>query len=399
MLPSLQPDHRPSTGSRSVWAVHDSGGTRALRVLLVGKAAPERGGIPSYLETLLERLPAHGIDVELLNLSAEAPRPGGSLSFANVMATMRDVRRVAAAASSFDVVHVHSAAAPGATLLRAGALCAAGRLRGARTVLHVHGGLVAGWLQGSRRRRAARIALRPADQVVAVASEPAAALSAALGRRVPVLPNGVDLESFTPGQRRPAADVPTILMVGGLTPRKGVLDLLEASSALRARGMRHRLVLAGGTPDDGSDTQRSVAAAIEAAGPDVTVVPPVTHRDMPPHYRAAEVFCLPSWWEAQPLSVLEAMACGLACVATDVGDVRVLTADGTAAVVVPPRDVAALTEALAGLLADDDRRAALGADARRHVEAHRSIDDVVAGVVARYRDGARPPRVAGSRAS
>ena len=360
------------------------------RVLLVGKAAPERGGIPSSLEMLLDRLPGHGVDVELLNLADAAPRTGGSVSLDNIAATARDVARVARAASGFDVVHVHSAAAPGSTMVRAGSLCAAGRVRGARTVLHVHGGLLADWLDGPRRRRAARLALAPADQVVAVASGPAAVLTEALGRPVPVIPNGVDLDRFHPGPD-PARDaVPTVLMVGGLTPRKGVLDLLEASRELHRRGIRHRLVLAGGTPDDGSDTQHAVVAALDAAGPEVTVVPPVAHGDMPDHYRRADVFCLPSWWEAQPLSVLEAMACGLPAVVTDVGDVRALVGD--AAVVVPARDIPALTDALAALLTDAGRRRTLGAAARRHVEADRGVDDVVAQVAALYTAGAGPRR-------
>ena len=366
------------------------------RVLLVGKAAPERGGIPSSLEMLLEHLPRHGVDVELLNLADATPRTGGSVSFDNVAATVRDLVLVLRAASRVDVVHVHSAAAPGATMVRAGSLCAAARLRGARTVLHVHGGLLADWLQGTRRRRAARIALAPAGQVVAVASGPAAVLSEAIDRPVPVIPNGVDLDRFRPSAEPGGDGIPTVLMVGGLTPRKGVLDLLDASRELHGRGIRHRLVLAGGTPDDGSDTQRSVREALDAASPEVTVIPPVTHGEMPEHYRAADVFCLPSWWEAQPLSVLEAMACGLPSVVTDVGDVRPLTGD--AAVLVPPRDVAALTEALAGLLTDAARRRTLGAAARRHVEAGRGVDDVVARIVPLYGSGGRSRSTTGTAA-
>lgn len=362
-------------------------------MLLVGKAAPERGGIPSYLEMLLERLPPTGHEAELLNLADAAPRVGGSMSGANLVATGRDLVRLGRLAAGFDVVHVHSACAPGTTLVRAGALCAVARLRGARTILHVHGGRIADWLSGPRRRRLARVSLRGIDRIVAVASTPARVVADALGRDVPVIPNGVDLRAFRPADApEPAGSsttlprvLPTILMVGSLTPRKGVLDLLEASQALRARGVEHRLLLAGGTPDDGSDTSRQVTAAVEAAGDHVQVVPSTPHDEMPALYQRAQVFCLPSWWEAQPLSLLEAMSCGVASVVTDVGDVRSMTDDGRAASIVPPRDVAALTDAIAGVLSDPGHRRSLAAAGRACVEVDRDLDRVVGDVVALYR--------------
>jgi glycosyltransferase involved in cell wall biosynthesis len=94
--------------------------------------------------------------------------------------------------------------------------------------------------------------------------------------------------------------------------------------------------------------------------------------DVPGFLRELDLFCLPSRREALPLALLEAMAAGLPCVATDVGDVRTAVAD--AALLVPPDDERALTEALDGLLRDPVRRACLGRRARHRAVSHLDAD-------------------------
>jgi glycosyltransferase involved in cell wall biosynthesis len=83
---------------------------------------------------------------------------------------------------------------------------------------------------------------------------------------------------------------------------------------------------------------------------------------------AADVFALSSDWEALPLVLVEAMIGGAAVVTTDVGGVTDIARDGDTALVVPPRDAAALTSAIARLLADDELRRRLAAAASSFVE-------------------------------
>ena len=93
--------------------------------------------------------------------------------------------------------------------------------------------------------------------------------------------------------------------------------------------------------------------------------------EMPAVYAAADVFCLPSWWEAMPLSVLEAMAAGLPVVATDVGDVgRDRVDDGETGFVVPPRRPEQLAACAAQTLLEDPalRRGGWGTPARARAE-------------------------------
>ena len=92
------------------------------------------------------------------------------------------------------------------------------------------------------------------------------------------------------------------------------------------------------------------------------------------HLRAADVYVLPSGWEALPIGVLEALACGVPQIATDVGGTGEAVSPETG-VLVPPGDPAALAEALVGLLGDPARREAM---------AQASVERMVAETAAVY---------------
>ena len=103
----------------------------------------------------------------------------------------------------------------------------------------------------------------------------------------------------------------------------------------------------------------------------------VTH-DVPSHLRAADLFVLPSKREGLPVALLEAMACGLPCVASRLpGSTEAIIEDGSNGLLVAPGDVAALTHAIGKLLDDQDLRHRLGAAARATI-AHRFASGEVA---------------------
>jgi glycosyltransferase involved in cell wall biosynthesis len=241
--------------------------------------------------------------------------------------------------------------------------------------------LATGSTPGPRRLLTA-IALRTAHRIVAIAAYGHAALSALTGTdRVQFIPNGVDVRRYPPADG--TNDPPRVLFAGYLTPRKGVLDLLHASALLQEAGTGHDLVLVGGTPTEGADAEEQVR---QAAIPGARFVGPVPHEAMPEHYRAADVFCLPSWWEAMPMSVLEAMAAGLPVVASAVGEIPRLVQDGVTGVLVPPKHPAALAQALGSLLKDPLRRRAMGAAGRAAVAERFGLDRTLAALDELYRE-------------
>jgi len=314
-------------------------------------------------------------EMRLLNLTREEIPQAGRLTSANVRRTFADVRSVRRAARRGDVVHIHTALVPAVTMTRAGVLGLTARLRGAKVVLHVHSGLVELWITTRTRRALARVALAPAHRVVTMSNPTREALASAGARRTIVIDNGVDVDRFEPAER--SDDTPRILYAGLLTPRKGVVDLMRASEELGRRGVAHELVLAGGMPDEGPDAEAAVRAA---APPTAVLLGALPYGEMPALYRTADVFCLPSWFEAMPLSILEAMASGLPVVATDVGDVRRIVEHGVTGLVLPPKRPELLADALVELLTDPVKRRAMGAAGRdaaaKRFTTTRMIDEI-----------------------
>ncbi len=350
------------------------------RVLLVGKGPPDRGGISAFLQALLDSALPTRFDVVLLNLTREGVSRSGRLTKANVARTLTDVRSVWRAARARDLIHIHTALVPHVTMVRTGAMALIAKLRRCKTIVHVHGGRVALWLTSTRRRLLTRVCLAAADQVVAVSNGVGTLLSKSLGPdRVLVLDNGVDVASY--GPPGPPNEPLRILYAGVLTPRKGLIDLFRASELLLRRGIRHEVIVAGGAPDEGPEAEAAVRSAATDA---VRFLGPQPHESMPAVYQSADVFCLPSWWEAMPLSLLEAMATGLPVVATTVGDIPRVVESDVSGHLVPPRNPDALADALAPLLQDPSLRSTMGAAGRRRVEAGLTLQHTMDAVADLY---------------
>lgn len=172
-----------------------------------------------------------------------------------------------------------------------------------------------------------------------------------------VVPNGVDTDALRPAARGAARaalglpDAPTVVCVGRLAEQKGQDLLLGAWPGVLGRVPDARLVLVGDGP--AGERWRALPGADH---PSVIWAGPA---DSPARwYHAADVVVLPSRSEGMALVPLEAMACGRAVVAFDVGGVRQSVADAGA--VVPRGDVAALAGALTRRLLDPATAAAEG---------------------------------------
>jgi glycosyltransferase involved in cell wall biosynthesis len=173
-------------------------------------------------------------------------------------------------------------------------------------------------------------------------------LPARLGCAVERVPKGVDAERFRPdgASRRGAlrlSDKRVVLAVARLVPIKNVALLLDAVARLRERVGNVHLVVVGDGPQGLALRQQAHLLDLERS---ITFAGSIPQAETPAFYRSADVFALTSDFDNSPNAVLEAMACGLPVVTTDVGGVREFVVDPDGGAIVPRGDAAALAAAL-----------------------------------------------------
>ena len=192
-------------------------------------------------------------------------------------------------------------------------------------------------------------------------------------KRVSLVPCGVDTDIFRPIRRREArtrlglpVDSQIVLFVGRIEPLKGIDIFLRAAACLKARP---RLVIVGGDSKDVSRLEelRTLADSL-GISERVSFVKAVPHEQMPLFYGAADACVIPSYYESFGLVALEAMACGVPVIASNVGGLRDTVRDGETGFLVPCRAPGPFAERLELVLGSGELADSLGLIARSGVE-------------------------------
>ncbi len=361
------------------------------------------GGSERFLRNLLGKLPAERYRVTLVQLCEEPPAsamvhprlpasvcsssflPFASLYGGEALRAYRAVRKLVQQ-EGFDVIQsqheksdVFNAWLP----------------RGKRNALRVSNRRDMGFLKSRRLRQLSRLHNCRID--LFVAPSPAILDATEKNEGVPrermrCIPNGVDTEHFKPidAETRRAVRasidcVETDLLVGcvaDMFPVKRHADLIDAFARLHAMTPTARLILIGDGPlRDAIEQQvrrHDLANAVRTLG---------TRRDVHVLLPALDLFVLASDTEGLSNAILEAQACGLPVVATEVGGNPDLVNPARGSLVAP-RDPEALADVVDALLRDPGRRARMGEAARTHVVQEHSLDAMARAYAALYREHA-----------
>ena len=287
------------------------------------------------------------------------------------------------------IVHTHTA--------KAGAVGRmAARLSGVPVVVHTFHGHVFhayfGRLQSRLAVRTERMLAGLSDRLITLSERlrrEIAGFGVAPSEKIEVIPLGFDLAPFAPeagwrrGQLRAelglAPDDWLIGSVGRLVPVKNHALLLQAAQALRQAGRRAHFVIVG----DG-ELRPSLEAQARALGLEQAVSFTGWRRDLPPVYADLDVLVNTSRNEGTPVAVIEAMAAGVPVIATAVGGVPDVVADGATGTLVPEGDAEALARALAERLDQPEAARRMAEAARVEVLQRYSMKQLLCNVDGLY---------------
>ncbi|BBO33513.1 glycosyltransferase [Lacipirellula parvula] len=199
--------------------------------------------------------------------------------------------------------------------------------------------------------------------------------------KVNTIYNGVDCERFSPQDATPirnelgiAADAPVVGILAALRPEKNHELFLHGAAAIRQTLQAAQFIVVGDGPKRNElqmlAKKLGLAEAVHFVG---------SRSDVPALLAACSVVALTSHNEASPVSILEALACGVPVVASNVGSVRETVVDGVTGRLFAPGDEGAFVGATVELLQNQEEARRLGEEGRRRVEARWSLEAMVRG--------------------
>jgi glycosyltransferase involved in cell wall biosynthesis len=331
----------------------------SANVVMLGPGLDVRGGVSGVERLLLNALPEE-VHATHIATMVEGGKWTKALTFVQSLAKL-----TVQLSRHPDVVHIHFAS--GASNIRKIILARIALARGASVIMHAHGGgYQKHWAQMSPAARAITLNTLLRVQRLVVLGEGWRAFFESIGvpsHRIVVLPNPVVLPDAVP--ERPAGGKVRFVYFGLLSERKGVFDLMDAIAQLSPEcRSRVEFILAG----NGDVPQLREHASKLGVQDVVEIREWVDPAERDRLLASAHAFVLPSHTEGLPMSLLEAMAWGLAPICTPVGSIPEYVVDGANGLLVAPRAVAQLAAAIEKLVSQEAERVQMGRLARATVE-------------------------------
>lgn len=345
-------------------------GNDRLKVLMIGPDRSVHGGISgvvnNYFDAGLDRM----IDLCYIGTMVEGTK------FTKLLQAVKAYACFLTKLTKYDIVHVNMAS--DSSYLRKSVFIRTAKACRKKLLIHQHGGNFPAFYEkelGDRGRHQVKRVLSMGDAFVVLGTAWKDFFGAIIGRdRITILPNAIRI----PEREDKKYGVHKILYMGRLCKDKGIGELLAVMPELKEQYPDVHLYLAGIWEDQ---ELRSQAVSLKECVTDLGWIGGAKKQQ---YLRECDIFVLPSYFEGQPVSVLEAMANACGIVATKTGSIPDMIVEGETGLFAVPKDTKTLEESLSKLLADPGLCRTLGENARKKAKAEFSIDNNIKQLLAVY---------------
>ena len=327
----------------------------ASRILMVGMHLTKtRGGITTLITDILRSDLSNDFEFNYVESQSEDSGKIGKVVLA-FQAICRFIWICLLKRPKLVYIHLGS----NASLYRESIFVFLAKLFGKKIIAHFHAGDIDNYypLQSKIGKAYIRTAINLSDLVFAVSERSAEQLrNICAAVDISVLPNTIDTSIFdNPTSHKSKDGAIRLLFVGAVGKLKGERDLIAAISSLRTRIPQLRVTFLGYNAESLVDycKELGVTDLVEHSGP----VPMCERVNF---FQNSDIFVLPTYAEAMPISVIEAMASRLPVISTTVGGIPELIDDGVNGFLIPPGDIDSLAAKIEILANDVDRRLKMG---------------------------------------
>jgi glycosyltransferase involved in cell wall biosynthesis len=359
--------------------------TKMPRVLIAGHLPPPMSGIGTYYETLLGSTLPRRVELQFIDTSSRR-RPGaetGKWSFLNLGSAFADCVRFTKAVVVYKPEICHIATATGLSFLKHSVCTAVARLFGSKVLLHPHCSFHFLYeQQGKAWQWFVRKVVGLCHGVVVLSNEWKGLQEAVPNCQIYYLPNAINLLDYVDiGRERIETKEDKsclhVLYLGHLGKAKGSFDLICAAKTVL--GQEHGVVfdLVGQEQVIGDMKQLHTEVADSGLEQYIHIRPAVTGTEKIKLFRSADIFVYPSYHEGMPMAVLEAMACGLPIIATQIGGLPDLVCAGVNGLLVPAGQPGQLANAIHQLIVNPQFRSSMQKNSFRRAQENFDIEKLV----------------------
>jgi glycosyltransferase involved in cell wall biosynthesis len=363
------------------------------RILISGHLPPPLGGMATFYETLLGSSLPTRLNLRFVQTSSQNREllRSGKFTIWNLLFALQDCIRFAWAVLSHRPQLCHIGTGAGLSFLKHGVCVAIARVGGSRVLLQPHCSFAVVYLERSRWWRWVFLKIIGWTNGVLTLSNEWCQLSAIIPSCIVYyIPNAVNLNEYQHiaqehlKQSKQSA-LFRILYLGHLGRVKGTFDLLCAAQEISSKTSNVIFDLVGDemNPGDREKLQEQIMMHDLSC---VFLHPPASGLEKLAFFRAADVFVYPSYCEGMPMSVIEAMACGLPTVATSVGGLPDIVIDGVNGLLVGAEQPMQLAAAIYRLYTDHELCQKMQINTYQYVVEHHDIEKYVTRLLEIYRN-------------